>query len=66
MFQLDPYYTIQSEENSTNIHSSSTKLDRHPNVPTGPIIWFKAKKIQQTFILHLQIWIGSIQPSFVE
>ena len=37
-----------------------------PNVPTGPITRSKAKKIQQTFILHLQNWIGSVQPSFVE
>ena len=34
------------------------------NVPTRPITRSKAKKIQQTFILHLQIWIGSVQPSF--
>ena len=37
-----------------------------PNVPTRPITRSKAKKIQQTFILHLQNWIGSVQPSFVE
>ena len=34
-----------------------------PNVPTEPITRSKAKKIQQTFILHR---IGSVQPSFVE
>ena len=35
-----------------------------PNVPTGPITRSKAKKIQQAFIIHLQNWIGSIEPSF--
>ena len=29
-----------------------------PNVPIGSITRSKAKKIQQTFILHLQNWIG--------
>jgi len=37
-----------------------------PNVPTGPITQSKVKKIQQTFILHLQNWIGSGQLSFLE
>ena len=37
-----------------------------PNVPTRPITRSKTKKIQQTFILHLQNWIGSVQPSFIE
>ena len=37
-----------------------------PNIPTGPITWSKAKKIQQTFIVHLQDWIGSVQSSFLE
>ena len=37
-----------------------------PNIPIGPITRSKAKKIQQTFILHLQNWISSVQPSFVE
>ena len=40
--------------------------DKNHGVPTGPITRSKAKKIQQTFILHLQNWIGSVQPSFVE
>ena len=34
------------------------------NVSTGPITQPKSKKIQQAFILHLQNWIGSVQPSF--
>ena len=35
-------------------------------VPTGSITQSKVRKIQQIFILHLQNWIGSIQPSFLE
>ena len=27
---------------------------------------YQLDKIQQKFILHLQIWIGSVQPSFLE
>ena len=30
-----------------------------------PITWSNAKKIKQAFILHLQNWIDSVQPSFV-
>ena len=37
-----------------------------PTVRTRPITRSKAKKIQQTFILHLQNWIGSVQPSFLK
>ena len=29
-----------------------------------PITQCKAKKIQQSFIFHLQNWIDSVQPSF--
>ena len=35
-----------------------------PNIPIGPITRSKAMKIQQTFIVHLQNWIGSIQQLF--
>ena len=34
------------------------------NVSNGPITRSKAKKIQQTFILHIQNWIDSVQPTF--
>ena len=40
------------------------KDDGVPNVPIGPITRSEANKIQQAFIVHLQNWIGSIQPSF--
>ena len=36
-----------------------------PNDPIGLITRSNAKNIQQTFILHLQNWIGSIQHPFL-
>ena len=46
----------------------STRLINHgvSNVPTRPGTRSKAKNIQQRFMLHLQNWIGSVQPSFLE
>ena len=35
------------------------------SVPTRSITRSKVKKIQQVFILHLQNWIGSVQPDFM-
>ena len=35
-----------------------------PNIPIEPITRSKTKKIQQAFILYLQNWVGSVQPSF--
>ena len=48
-------------------HDSMLIFDKNhgvSNVQTGPITRSNAKKIQQTFILHLQNWIDSVQPSF--
>ena len=50
--------TISFEEGEDNKDHNIT------NVSTGPITQPKSKKIQQVFILHLQNWIGSVQPSF--
>ena len=36
------------------------------NIPTGPVTRNNEKNIQQRFMLHLQNWIGSVQPSFIE
>ena len=49
----------------TSFARISDKNQGVPNVPPR-LTRSKAKKIQQTFIFHLQNWIGSIKPSFVE
>ena len=53
VFQKD----FSNEEESDKDHGV-------PNVPTKSITLSHAKKIQRAFILHLQNWIGLIQPPF--
>lgn len=48
--------------NLVSIRGQGDKDHSVPNVSTGPITWSKTKKIEQTFILHMQNWISSIQP----
>ena len=38
--------------------------DKNHDVPYRPITISKASKINQSFILHVQEWIGAIHPQF--
>ena len=40
------------------------QYDKNHDVPYRPIIKSKASKINQSFILHVQEWIGSVFPQF--
>ena len=58
------YFTLEKD---CIYHLGNRRSDKDhgvPNVPTELITLFKPKKIQQAFILHLQNWIGSVQPLF--
>ena len=57
-----------TDDGNHGVPNIPTGLINHgvPNGPTGRVTRSKAKNIQQRFMLHLQNWIGSVQPSFLE